>query len=80
MEISHSYVEYRPRIIEMMEEFKKMSNGHLGKIKVSKNRIELTPPEARPIHSVPYGAGPATRTFEKTEIDSFLGMDVTELA
>lgn len=64
----------------MLEQFQSMWDGRLGTIKAAKHRIELTPPNARPIHSVPYRAGPVARTFEKTEIDRLLRMDVIEPA
>lgn len=80
VEISPKYDEYRPQIINMLEEFQSMRDGNLGTIKAAKHRVELTPPNARPIHSVPYRAGLKARTFEKTEIDRLLRTDVIEPA
>lgn len=52
--------------------------GHLGTTKAAKYSIELTPPDAHPIHSVLYWDGPSARTFENTKFDRLLQMDVIE--
>lgn len=49
--------------MKMMEELQTMWDGQMGTIKEAQHSIELTPPDDRAIHSVPYRAGPAAYTF-----------------
>lgn len=50
----------------------------MGCIDVARNRIEVTPPDVRPINSAQYRAGPKTRGLEKAEIDKMIHMNVVE--
>lgn len=47
---------------------------------MTKQRIELSTPDLRPMNFALYRVGPRARDFEKTKIDRKLGMDVIEPA
>lgn len=64
----------------MLARFPTIWDGHLGTVKASKNIIEVSPADMRPIHSVPYRSGPPARMFERTEIYRLLRMYVMEPA
>lgn len=49
---------------------------HLDTIRTIKNRIDLEHPEAKPVHSAPYTAGPAAHQIDKSEIDKMLHIGV----
>lgn len=55
-----------------------MSDGHLRRIKAAVYRIELTPKDVCPIHSLPYPAGLNSGQFQKAETDHMLLMRVIE--
>lgn len=60
---------YRENMIDMFAAFREIWDGHLGRVKAVKHRIELKSDGARPIYSAPYQAGPAARKLEKGDID-----------
>lgn len=80
VQVSPTFDKWEPEINEMLQEFTNMWDGHLGTIKTVKHHIDLDPPEAKPIHSAPYRAGPAARQLKKSEIDKMLQMGVIEPA
>lgn len=52
-------------MLDLLEQFPGMWDGHLGRNKAAKQRIELTSPEVRPIHSAPYRDGSKVRFFQE---------------
>lgn len=50
----YEYSTYLQSMLEMLGTFADMWDFHLGRIKASKQRIERSSPEVRPIHSSPY--------------------------
>lgn len=62
------YLAYQDKFINMFTQFESINNGQLGSIIVVQPRIELDEMDKRPIHSVPYRAGPEQREFGKKEI------------
>ena len=77
--IGSDYQPYRKEILEMLEPFSSMWDGHLGLIRGVEHRIELKP-GTRPFHSSPYRAGPDLRQFEGHEIERLVADDVAEPA
>ena len=69
----------RPRILEFLDPFQSMWDGHLGEIHHVKHRIELKE-GAKPVFQPPYRAGPDKREKERAEIQKMLDMDVIEEA
>jgi hypothetical protein len=69
----------RKAVLEMLEPHKSKWDGRLGEVSATKHRIDLVP-GARPIHSLPYRAGPRAREIEKQEIDKMLRQGVIEPA
>ena len=62
-EVDLSHIDYEPlrcRILEMLTKHERMWDGSLGTIKVTEHRIDLEP-DTKPIRSLPYRQGPATR-------------------
>lgn len=74
------YDEYQPEFESLMSNYKSIWNGHLGRIFVTKHRIELTTAEHRPVHSPTHRAGPCQRKLEKDEVYKILNEGVAEPA
>lgn len=74
--IPGDHATYRDNFIRLLELFRFTWDGYLGHIRTAPSRVELDPPITKPIHSVPYRAGPKTRDFEKNEINNMLSMNV----
>jgi hypothetical protein len=62
-------------VLAMLKTHKSTWDGRLGEVSAKKHRIDLVP-GARPIHSLPYRAGPRAREIEKQEIDKMLRQGV----
>lgn len=54
--------------------------GHLGQIKIGTNRVELSSPEARLIHAVPYCYGAKAQKAGKAKTDKMPAIKFIELA
>lgn len=78
VELLGKYSAYRDEIIYMMDKLDSIWDGHIGRIKEVKHRIELTLETDRPIHISLYPAGPAARQFQKWEIDKMVAQGVIE--
>lgn len=68
--IPDDYAADRQYFISMIDQFKKMWDGYLGHITAAMHRVELDPPAAKLIHTVPYRARPKERYLQKNEIDN----------
>ena len=67
----------KSRIFKMLSKHEKMWDGSLGTIKVTEHRIELEP-GTKPIRSLPYRQGPATRRMTAEQIQEQLDAGVIE--
>lgn len=56
----------------MLAAFESMSDGHTGRINVSKHLISLSNDEVRPVHSTSYRKEPTARQFTVEEINRML--------
>lgn len=63
--ISNEYRAYCWPILDMLQRFSYIWDGHLGRINVAKNQIHVTSPEVRLIHSAHYIVSTKARLFEK---------------
>lgn len=57
-----------------------MWDGYLGQINTVTHVVESSSPEVRPIHYVPYRAGPKSREAEEAENDKMPAMKVIKPA
>lgn len=71
---------YCTKYINILEQFQAAWDGHLQQINTGPHRVELSSPEGRPIHVVPYHADQEAREAEKEEIDRMLAIQVDEPA
>lgn len=63
---------------EMLDKFESMWDGHLGRVNISKQPINLSSEEVPPILSAPCRAGQAARKFLAVEIDRMLEKEFIE--
>lgn len=75
--IGKEYQSEREKIIDLLEPFADMWDGHLGEISKAKHRICLEE-NAKPIFQVPYRVGQKWRELEKAEVNKQLGVGVIE--
>lgn len=61
-----------PPVEDILRNLTYMRDRHFGTMKTVNNRIDLDPPEAKTVHSVPYRAFLAARWLEKTDIDNMI--------
>lgn len=64
----------------MSQEPEAMWDGHLGGIKTSGHKIELTSEDVLPVSSASYRAAPTARNFATDNIDRMLKEDIIEPA
>lgn len=69
MAISAKYQVCRETFTSTFSEFQSIQNNHLGRINITKHRIELLSLDTARIHSAIYHAGLKTKEFEKAEIE-----------
>ena len=69
----------RSKILDFLQRYRTMWDGHLGTIRHVKHRIELKEGSS-PVYQPPYRASPDGRKREKAEIDKMLALDVIEEA
>ena len=79
IDLSHVDEKHRPRLLTMLQKYAKMWDGSLGEINTTEHHIELVP-DARPIASHPYRAGPKAREVEQKEVERMLQAGVIEPA
>ena len=75
--VGERYEKYREALMEKLDKYEAMWDGHLGMIKATQHYIEITP-ESRPSFRPPYRASPAQRELEKQEIQKMLEANVIE--
>lgn len=85
VEASDDYAQYLFKFVKMLSKFEILLDSHLQWVKAALDRIEISSPEAQPIHSAPYRAKPRAHQLEKNEITQMLEPEVikpvqTELA
>lgn len=68
----------RQEILSTLSAFAHTWDGSFGTIETVKYLIVINNPDARPVHSDPYRAGPAARQIQKEEIDKMTKMGVIE--
>ena len=78
--IAPRYMDAKPAMIQMLEPFAHMWDGHLGHIHAATHRIELVADDTLPVHCAPYRAGPNAREFERQEMQKMVDMGVIEPA
>lgn len=71
-------VDYKNKFVEMISDFASMTDGHLGRIKLGKHRVELSQPKTKLIHSAPYRTCAKAGKFEKNEIGIMLSEGAIE--
>ena len=79
VDLEHVEHRYQKRIRDMLRKYAHMWDGSLGEISTIEHRIELTP-EAKPVRSAPYRAGPKARRAESEEVERMLRAGVIEPA
>ena len=63
----------------MLRKYAHMWDGPLGEISTTEHWIDLRP-EAKPVRSLPYRAGPKARKAESEEVERMLSAGVREPA
>lgn len=63
MRIADGCVEFKFKLISMLSSFRSTWERFSGRNKNAKYRMKLSWADAKPIHSVPYQAGPKARKF-----------------
>lgn len=53
MEIAPTYENLTPQVLDRLKTFTNIWEGHLSTIRKVKHRIDLEPPEEKPVHSAP---------------------------
>lgn len=71
------YDEFRQGLETMMSKYSTMWDENLGRVSVTKHRIQL-PKETAPIHLHFYRAGPRQRQLESDEVDKMLKENIAE--
>lgn len=74
------YSAFCDKSIDVLKQFERAWDGHVGSIKPVKHQIELEKTENRPYHSVQYLAGRKERALKKPEMNRMRTMDVIEPA
>ena len=69
----------RKDVLKLLQEFKPMWSGELGKIAATKHRMDLVE-GSKPIYQQPYCAGPTAREHQRKEIDRMIQAGVIEPA
>jgi RNase H-like domain found in reverse transcriptase/Reverse transcriptase (RNA-dependent DNA polymerase)/Integrase zinc binding domain/Integrase core domain/Chromo (CHRromatin Organisation MOdifier) domain/Retroviral aspartyl protease len=77
--LDHLGVTERKRVLELLEGYQRMWDGHLGTFTATSHRIQLVP-DAHPVHCQPYRAGPRARAAEHEEVQKMLKAGVVEPA
>lgn len=80
VQLPAKFKKNRHAFFEMLEEFKSLWNGYLGRIYESNHRIDLLNDNVRPVHSAPNLAGPTERQFAAANINQMLAKKVIESA
>lgn len=63
----------------MLFQLELVRDGHIGRVKMTKHRIDLLQPAIVPVHKALYRAGLETTEFEKANIDMKLAEYIIEL-
>ena len=79
VDLEHVELRYQKRIRDMLRQYAHMWDGSLGEISTIEHRIDLTP-DAKPVRSALYRAGPKARKAESEEVERMLRAGVIELA
>lgn len=69
---SEMYSAYRTELIDMLNKFQSMCNGHLGLISIAKHRTKFLEEGTQLVRSAQYGDEPNSREFEKVEVKKML--------
>ena len=77
LNLDHLLQEQQAKVRETLRPFSDMWSGKLGKIKLTKHRIELKE-GAQPFRCQPYRAGPAMREIENQQVTEMLRDGVIE--
>ena len=75
--VGESYKSYKFELIQQLEKYEEMWDGHLVTVNATYHYIQI-PPGTIPSHQPPYRAGPTKREHEKSEVDKMLKMSVIE--
>ena len=79
LNLEHVELRYQKRILDMLRKYAHMWDVSLGEISTTEHRIDLAP-EAKPVRSAPYRAGPKARRAEREEVERTLRAGVIEPA
>ena len=77
VKIDPEFEKHRAKLIETLEPFEKMWDGHIGRVNITKHRFELVE-GATPVHQPVRRAGPQQRELQWSEIKKQLADDVIE--
>lgn len=72
MTIRYKYRNHRDAFLQLLSEVDDMGDGHLGRVKTAKHRIDMISKYIRLFHSTPYHAGPKTRQSTAEKIEKLL--------
>lgn len=70
--IPKKYKAHSDEFLRLPSEFENMWDGHLGRIKTTKHRIELSSTGVHPVHRAPYHEGLISRQFTAKEVQKML--------
>lgn len=76
--ITPEYAAHRTQFFNILGQFQELLDCHLEKINTAAHGVELSSPEAGPIHAVPYSAHLKKREAEKEEFDKVLRLNFIE--
>ena len=79
VDLEHVDLRYQKRIRDMLRKYAYTWDGSLGEISTTEHRNDLKP-EAKPVRSAPYRAGPKARRAESEEVERMLRAGVIEPA
>jgi len=65
------------KVRQLLDEFKGMWSGRLGELKATTHHIQLKP-DAKPVYSAPYRAGPHRRQYIEKQVKKMLDLGVIE--
>lgn len=78
--IANRHNKRRLEFLKILEEFEDMWHGNLRRIKTSKDQIELTFDDVRPVYIDFYRAGPTVTNFAANKLDHMLKEDIMKPA
>lgn len=70
------YQSNKQPFLDILSQFKLMWDGHLGRVTMTKRRMDLLQPDTAPVYAKPYQAGSEMSEFKRAEIDKLLAKNI----